>query len=379
MIGLLTPYDVMNYGTKLQAYAMQRFVGAYDTVEILSYRPGFADKLLHKYEKEQNKRYADVRHPQGASNGVDELSVLARQDAIARFDSLLPIGPEMVGSAALRQHARQFDTLVCGSDQIWHPVNLHAHYYMLEFAPPGVNTIALSPSFGVGALPAHLERTYARRLAHVNHLSVREDTGVAILRRLGFDKVTWTLDPTLMLDERDWADLGSTSGMELPSRPYIFCYFLGFDASGRNLARELRQMSGCDIVSLPHFKGYCEHDVDFADHNLYDVLVSDFIRLIHGASFVCTDSFHASVLSLLLKKRVICCKRHVSGDVASTNSRITSLFSRLGIEAPLPRDRKDLDRILNTSIDYAELESRLLCERNRTRWYFENALQGRSS
>ena len=51
MIGLLTPYAVQNYGTKLQAYAVQEIISQYDDVEIINFRPNFPERIRRKIEK----------------------------------------------------------------------------------------------------------------------------------------------------------------------------------------------------------------------------------------------------------------------------------------------------------------------------------------
>ena len=100
MIGLLTPYNVNNYGTKLQAYAVQEIVSEFDDTEIITYQPDFWGKVLHKSENIRMKKYADV---QAANSQTERLSPQLknkRNHAIKAFDTKLRIAPTVTGMSA---------------------------------------------------------------------------------------------------------------------------------------------------------------------------------------------------------------------------------------------------------------------------------------
>ena len=74
MIGLLTPYAVQNYGTKLQAYAVQEIISQYDDVEIINFRPNFPERVRRKIEKRSfTKTYNDTKGISERDNISDEL------------------------------------------------------------------------------------------------------------------------------------------------------------------------------------------------------------------------------------------------------------------------------------------------------------------
>ena len=375
MIGLLTPYAVQNYGTKLQAYAVQEIISQYDDVEIINFRPNFPERVRRKIEKRSfTKTYNDTKGISERDNISDEL-LEKRKSAISSFDRKLKIITQIYGFSNLRKKAGQYAAVVCGSDQIWNPVNLPEHIFMLEFVPDSVRRVAFAPSFGLPSIPDKMKTDYRKRLQHIEYMSVREKTGVKILEELGFKDVFWSLDPTLVLDETKWHEVADEGKVKI-KEPYVFCYFLGSHTLGRDVARSISKSTGCKIVNLPHFKGYVEADQQFADYDLYDVSPQDFISLIRNASYVCTDSFHGTAFSIIFEKEFICCERHQNTDAGSTNDRIYSVLKLIGREDRLARNCDSVNQIIEDNINYKKVKAVIDENREQSRRFLTQALKG---
>lgn len=374
MIGLLTPYSVNNYGTKLQAYAVQEIVREYDDVEIINYRPSIIGRAVRKFEKMfVVKKYFDSKIC--SSNGNVPISKLKeRSDAINSFDYKLIISKQICGFSKLKKYSLKYRTVVCGSDQIWNPVNLPEHIYMLEFVPDKVKKVAIAPSFGIPALPDSLKSVYRRKLKRFDSLSVRELSGCQIVRSLGFDDVFHLLDPTLILDEKKWKILSNEYKANLKT-PYIFCYFLGSHDYGRNAAKEIKRKTGYSIVNIQHFKGYVSADENFADYNLYDVSPENFISLIKNAAYICTDSFHGTAFSVIFEKDFFCFERHKTVDEGNTNDRLYSILKILGLEDRLINSLNMLPLKLGEPVQYERVKAVLNEYRDKAKEYLSNALK----
>lgn len=78
--------------------------------------------------------------------------------------------------------------------------------------------------------------------------------------------------------------------------------FLGKESSHREFAQKLSLLHGCKIINIAHMKEFCFADENFASLNLYDISPITFIRLIENAEYICTDSFHGTVFSIIFKK-----------------------------------------------------------------------------
>lgn len=151
---------------------------------------------------------------------------------------------------------------------------------------------------------------------------------------------------------------------------YIFCYFLGNNPEQRTEVGKLAKLTGLKIVMLRHLGEYIADDERFGDYAPYDIGPGEFVNLIRYADYVCTDSFHGSVFSVIYQKQFISFNRYKDG-VNSRNSRLDTLFTNTGINR---RYQGNIIEEIMKPIDYDEVEIRLSqCRRNAER-YLKEAL-----
>lgn len=80
---------------------------------------------------------------------------------------------------------------------------------------------------------------------------------------------------------------------------------MGNNPNQRDIVKELKDMTGMKIVALQHLDEYIPSDEGFADEAPYDVGPAEFLNYIRNAEYICTDSFHCSVFSILYKKKFL--------------------------------------------------------------------------
>lgn len=300
--------------------------------------------------------------------------IKARSTLIGQFDELIHRSPEIRGFGALKQHARKYSAVVCGSDQIWLPVHLNTNFFTLEFAPEGVRRVSFAPSFGVAAVPPTTRGRYARFLSQIDHTSVREESGRGIIQDLIGKDVPVVLDPTLTIDSQRWIDLANTSKLNQPNR-YIFCYFLGTNPEHREAAVSMGKKLGLQVISLPHLEDFVPADNSYADVNLFEIGPVDFVNLIRNATLVCTDSFHGTAFSIIFRKRFVTFERYRSDNQRSTNSRIYSLLDKLDLRQRLATDLVSAQAIASSEPNYERTYERLKAMRDSSRQFLESALR----
>lgn len=376
-IGLCTPYKIANYGTKLQAYAVQTKIESLGyEVEVINFlrksdlRP---NKLFYRYfSKEFIKNKLNQRKQDTISIEEVAIGLKKRMDAINSFDKSHYQTTSLIkGFSGLRKKSENYSAVVCGSDQIWLPSNVYNPTVTLEFAREGCKKIAFAPSFGVSEIPNKSRKEYVKFLKNMDSISVREESGKWLIKDLIGEDVDVVLDPTLTIDQSVWYDLAST-GKEIITEPYIFCYFLGTNIEHRKQVEIIAKQKKLKIVTLPHFIEFNEYDEKYADYKLYDVTPCDFLKLIKNAECICTDSFHASVFSILFEKTFFTFERFNSKDHMSTNSRIYSLLSQLGLEDRLVKGVSD---DLKYNINFEEPFDKLEKLRNKTDTYLQEAFK----
>ena len=380
MIGVVTAFKVNNYGSKLQAYAVCRKLNrlGYDC-EIIDYVPRgdlrAATVLRKVFSPEKNLyRYNALKTKlQNKKHHLTE-KLAARNRAICSLDSIYPMSAPISGYGNLTRLSEKYSTIVFGSDQIWRPDGIKEGFTGGEFTDRPCK-VAFSPSFGVSELPAGMADRYRRILTGFKTLSCREERGAELIRELIGAEVPVLPDPTLSLEVQDWNEFQSHAVLELPKERYIFCYFLGGSSRHRDAVRELKRITGCRVIGLPHFKGYVPSDDTSLDIPLYDVNPADFVRLIANAAYVCTDSFHGTVFSSIYERDVLCFMRYGEADRGSTNSRMSGLIRRFGLEDRVVSAPEDVKRAAESRIDYPRLRAYLEAERGRLDRYLAGALE----
>lgn len=156
---------------------------------------------------------------------------------------------------------------------------------------------------------------------------------------------------------------------------YIFCYFLGNNPPHREIAKRLREKTGCKIIALTHLDEYVKSDENYADETPYNIDPADFLNLIRNAEYVCTDSFHCSVFSILYKRQFFTFRRYARNTRQSTNSRLDTLFNMVGIRGRMMTDTENIEDCLNIKTDFDAVHEKLKNVRAKSYAYLEAALK----
>lgn len=166
-------------------------------------------------------------------------------------------------------------------------------------------------------------------------IGVREETAVkAISKLLNRNDVCQVLDPTFLLTKNEWIALSEDAEIEFPiPENYIFCYFIGNNPWYVQQVENVKRVTG-----IQHIVQVCLYGVDCVElpdaTNIYwDAGPIEFIRLIKDSSFVCTDSFHATAVSINLEKNFVEFMRFKDSDKSSQNSRIYDVLNHYGLSS----------------------------------------------
>lgn len=366
MVGVCIKYFHENYGGMLQAYA---------TTKMLEVR-GIEYELI-RYEKKKSIHFIIKSIPRLLNGvllndkieavkkkiGLKEHPDFAKSDAIrmqafAEFvDSHFTNFSEVYyGYAALCEGAKKYNAVITGSDQLWSPAGLPTNYYNLMFVPESVRKISYASSFGVKQIPWYQKNRTTKFLKRIEFISMRENRGSEIVRELTGRDVPTILDPVFMFDAEGWEKMIPVK-REIED-PYIFAYFLGDNFEHRIAVKVAAKRIGCKIIALRHLDQYIESDGDFGDYAPYDVSPEKFLNLLRGAEYVCTDSFHGSVFSIIHRKKFMIFNRYTDGAKHSKNSRIDTLCNNLGLQNRRFVKADSLYNQLINEIDYQQVNKK---------------------
>lgn len=270
-----------------------------------------------------------------------------------------------------------YDVFVCGSDQIWTPYWLglpNWDFYFLTFAKEEKKKIAYAASTGVSTATDKYLKKAGALINRMDFVSVRELTAKRLLQKYTVKDIRVMLDPTLLITGDEWANFFTSA--EDDGKEYIFCYLLGNEQTERQIAKEISNHTKKELRALPYAAGkYCKWDEGFADVN-YDSLSPDyFVNQIRYSRYVVTDSFHATVFSILFHKQFVVIPRDNDKSKRSTNSRLYSLLEMLGIEDRVAVDAKQALAKLNQMIDYPSVENKLNSMRQQSIEWLKVALE----
>ena len=265
-----------------------------------------------------------------------------------------------------------YSDVIVGSDQLWLPVNVVADYYTLNWVPDEINKISYSTSFGFSSIPNKYVELYRNFLNRINYLSTREESGVQIIKDIVARDAKLVCDPTILLTKDEWHE--ESSKERKYDEKYILCYFLGNNIEHRKFAERLRKKTGYKIVSLNHADEYVKYSDEFCDYAPFDIGPMEWISLIENAEYVCTDSFHGTVFSILFNKMFFDFRRHNNKSKVSTNSRIDSLLDVAGISKErILVGNEDIDKVLTYKIDYNKVNENINKFREDSqKWLFDS-------
>ncbi|MCI1741562.1 MAG: polysaccharide pyruvyl transferase family protein [Prevotella sp.] len=374
-IALVTCYFQPNYGSQLQAYATQ---WAFDklgldneTICIEGLRGEIRNaKLRYFFSKlldpnTVKDKMATVRKLLAIKRNPDYARNLGQRMAkFKEFDGAFRISKPYSSLSELGENAHKYGAFVVGSDQLWLPSNISANYYTLNFVPEDICKIALATSFGVSFLPRKQAKMAEQFLNRMDAISVREESGKKLVKELTGKDVPVVCDPTILFSGEEWQHLIPQTRYD--KEPYLFCYFLGNNPVQREFVKRIKEKTGYKIVQLQHCDEYISSDMGFPDETPWRVGPKEFVQLIRDAEMVFTDSFHCSVFSMLQKKKFYAFRRYPNDGKVSTNGRLYSLLSSVGLMNQLMNEEEDIEDALKMDMDYDRISAALAQQRDFT-------------
>lgn len=388
---IVSCYFQHNYGSMLQALATQMALDKLgyenETINISGFNSEIKKAKLLYFAKasltsdilfSKIGMVKNVVRKKVSKGDYGKKSVLRDQKFDAFYKKYFRLSEKYSSKNELRQKcSSNYDAVLVGSDQLWLPGNIAADYYTLNFVPSNVNSIAYATSFGQSELPKDSSIKASVFLKRIKHIGVREESGQKLVKKLGKRNVPVVCDPTLLFTGEEWMAIQKKE--PIISEPYILCYFLGNNPSHRDFATRLKAETNCKIVALPHLDEYVKSDEGYADEMMYDVDPADFLNLIRNAKYVCTDSFHCSVFSILYKKEFFTFRRFSNGNKQSTNSRLDTLFSLTDITGRLLNGNENTKKALAVKTNYEFVYANLKKSRKISYQYLLDSLEDKGS
>lgn len=312
-VGIITWQGRFNYGNRLQNYATSRIY------EKLGYHP--VNLVFHREETLARRVKKIIKTLMGRKE-VSRESTMSRE-RLAAFDEFNKFFDFQIIEGIHAEELCEYKYFSVGSDTIWNlgdkPYDDDWRY--LQFAAPE-KRIALAPSFGSGSLSEKQLRRLANYVKDYKYLSVREESGVDLIRKASGREAIALCDPTLVLGAPEWRRVSNS--VLTPSGRYVFAYILGNVADEAQAALNLATEGGrIPTIMLSDKERPGEMPAGPAE----------FISLVDSSAHVVTDSFHGAIFAILMRKPLTIVHR-VEQDPSYSQlfSRLENLTRKLGIE-----------------------------------------------
>ena len=302
-VGIITFHASHNYGSMLQAYALQQTVLALGhECEIINFRTAKQKKMYNPLflKKAWVKNLNFIRHP--LLTVKDILKHQLFEKFIREHFQLTP--KEYRTKAELDSEQFDFDCYISGSDQIGNTNcgDFSTDYY-LDFVTKG-RRISYAPS--MGPIPDieikdNFHEFITGSLSRYNSISVREPGTANRIAQITGKRPIVTIDPTLLLSRSRWSCLAGEK--PLINGNYILLYTPWYE-DYRDLYRkaaDFAEKTGEKVIcTLPDgHKEWCRNP-----HFEYFTAVgpTEFLNLIKYSRYVFCGSFHAVAFSLIFAK-----------------------------------------------------------------------------
>lgn len=320
-IGILTWHDPTNCGSSLQAYALHRYLRQLGfEARIINYIPRWCrgDYMLMPLKSLPFKGFVKrviksfllpfyYYLPDKIKLGIKPFYPFYQ-----KYCKMTPACTE----ESIADVCKPFSTIISGSDQVWNP-NFIDPIFLQNFTSGTVNQISYAASLGGTTLPEMQKAMYQQYLHSFSAISVREEDGRSALRAIGFDSDIH-IDPTLLINAAHYRSISKPVSRMKES--FAFCYFLKTDRAYKSQIQ--------DYIQRHHLKaiGFSFNKQDYSwMQEIQNMGPLEWLWLIDSADVVFTNSYHATILSLIFHTPFFTFVRFAKNDPICQNSRLEQL------------------------------------------------------
>lgn len=357
-IGILSLPLWNNYGGIVQAYALQKVLQD-NGVETL---------LIDYHHKEQTKKNIllnsfkrFIKSELLSKKNVPYYPNLKQKEIISKNtlsfinSEIKPKTKRLTSFEELKELNDILDGVIVGSDQVWRPsYTPDIHRYFLDFVDGNKLKIAYAASFGTENWLFNKEQAQMCKilLKDFDAVSVREYSGLDLVKEKFETKAIKTLDPTFLLDTADYLEL-TRKYNEPKSNGNLFTYILDENNANKiiiNKVSETFDLQPFNVMPKPFDKLFNAKNESYVFSR-----VTSWIKAFEDAGFVIADSFHGCVFSILFNKPFI-----AIGNQERGLTRFQSLLRTFNLEDRLILKPEDLsNRLLYSEINWNYVNEKL--------------------
>lgn len=363
-VGILTFHNAKNYGAVIQAFALKTALKKLGVNPYIINRYAGYKTIIHQI-------YFTL-HPKFF---LSRLKWILFDQFSMRY--LSPKTNKYLTFSSLNDFERRenLEALIVGSDQVWRmEFSAIGYNYFFDFIKKNNSRkISYAASFGKDKWREHESVTnhVKKLLKDFSAISVREKSGVRICTDIFNVHATHVLDPTLLLTREDYESILLKDYSKKINNTLV-SYLLGNIHEEIKYCNQFAQNNDLDYSDLYYI--YPLRKVFSASrygikHYLH-LSVPEWLGQIKNATYLVTNSFHATIFAILFNKQFIVVDHPEGGT-----DRVTSLLDVLGLKNRFVYHISEISiELLQNEIDFDSVQSKLDLEKEQSILFLQNAL-----
>ena len=362
-IGILTFHASHNYGSMLQAYALQSILKKMGHESwIINLRTPAQKFLIMPQLEWKHPKSSIIKFLKQPKISIE------LQRKYNRFENFLKDNLRCTNEYATEKDmyeslkVEHLDAFIVGSDQIWNTNCLDFNtVYLLDFNLPG-RKIAYAPSLGLHpeTFNEKDKNLLAQFIPAFDFLSTREERGAKVIKEITGLTAKVVLDPSLLLEKIDYSSLYKQT--PIIKGDYIFYYSPIDQPEIFKKALLLSHVTGLKIVTTQYQSYYKGENII----HINDCGPCEFLNIINYSQYTIGKSFHLLAFSLIFEKEFFI----ITGD---TDSRIVNILKPLELtNRAISTNQNNI--FIPASIDYIQVKKKLNNLKNDSIEYLKNSL-----
>lgn len=356
-ISVISSYDFVkheiNYGSLYQYYALQKFL------EMRGHR---VEWIRYVYKKRFVKKIVDEMSKIGKESYFSNKICLSKFRYFIR--TRLKVTPNEYFSGKEIQKACEDSTVfITGSDQVWGaPIEEN----FLTFASNGQKKVSYAASFGRKDIETEMFNIISPWILAMDYISLREESGRNICKRIGRRDTVVVPDPTLLLDSNEYPVKYSKI-----EEPYIFGYFLNLKDDNTvpqmSIKDYLDKAGEYRFISCVTSGTRIVPDV-FKENRVFPS-PEEWLGYYQNSNIIFTNSFHGTVFTLIFQKPFIVFPQN--GVTSKQNERIYNLLNIFNLTERIYSPKSSIENILDKTIKWENVSKIMDEQRKMAIKFFE--------
>ena len=332
----ITLHDTDNCGSSLQAFSLQKFLLSQGIEnEIIDYVPKYVKNngagirsfirrlIFYRESKARDKKFKQFV--------TDYLKLTEK-----KYQNL----------HQLRKNPPIADYYITGSDQLWNSMYKCGRdpAFYLDFVEEG-KKLAYAVSLGREIIPQDNIEIVKQYAQSFQWISVREKSSVDQIQMILQGKeIKYVCDPVLLNTVDVYKEIQTSRLIE---EPYILIYMAQIPDTAfmNSFIKNVQEKVVGKVVLIGSYRNRCCCDI-----HKRDVAPADFLSLIANAQYVISNSFHATMFSLIYEKQFATVLPEGNG------TRIKEILNYIGLEQHAISKRTN---ILPWITDYSEIRKKM--------------------